>query len=175
MNFEIFKFEDKSGKMSKDTFVKNKYPEEYQVIMEFCQEKGLNDIRFKEKVYLFLNKRNSIPVCKNITCKNAVKFQNSTLGYREYCSTKCISSDPYIKNLKKQKSLEKFGTESPAQSLIVKEKIIKTNQERWGANSPMITDEVKEKSKQTLLKNYVTTRFGTVVIKNGFLIFQINI
>ncbi len=154
MNFEVFKLEDKSGRMSKDSFVKKNYPEEYQMIIDFCKINNIDEISFKEKVYLFLEGKNSVPVCKNPDCLNLVKFQNSTLGYREYCSTKCISSDPNVKNLKKQKSLDKYGTETPAQSKIIKEKIIKTNQEKWGSNSPMSSEEVKKKSKETLIKNH---------------------
>jgi hypothetical protein len=154
MNFEIFRGEDKSGKMSKVSFVSKNFPDEYKEIKVFCEQNGLNDLPFKEKVYLFLNKKDSTPFCKNKLCSNEVKFINSTLGYREYCSTKCTSSDPNIKNKKKQKSLEKFGTETPSQSSVIKEKIIKTNQEKWGSNSPMSSEKVKEKSKQTLLKNF---------------------
>jgi hypothetical protein len=83
-----------------------------------------------------------------------VSFKNSTLGYLKYCSNKCISSDPNIKKIKEQKSLEKFGTKTPAESEQVKNKTKKTNQERYGGNSAMSSEEIQEKSKQTLLKNW---------------------
>lgn len=154
MDLEIFKLEDKSGRMSKEKFVSKNYPEEYKFIIEFFKEKSIENIPFKERVYLILHNKLSIPKCKNDDCFNYVKFQNSTLGYREYCSTKCISSDPKIKNIKKQKSIDKFGTETPAQSKVIKDKIIETNQKKWGSNSPMCNDEIKNKSIQTLIKNY---------------------
>ena len=36
----------------------------------------------------------------------------------------------------------------------IKEKIIKTNQEKYGGNSPMQNLEIQNKSKNTLFKNY---------------------
>jgi hypothetical protein len=154
MNFEIFKSPDPSGRLSKESFISNNYPEEYSYIIDFCSKNDLNDLPFKEKVYLSVNKINRLPVCKNPNCSSLVSFRNSTLGYREYCSTKCLSSDPDIKKIKQQKSIQKYGTNTPAQSQVIKNKIIKTNLEKWGANSPMCDDGVRKKSKETLIKNW---------------------
>jgi hypothetical protein len=154
MNFEIFKSPDPSGRLSKESFISNNYPEEYIYIIDFCSKNGMNDLPFKEKVYLSVNKINRLPVCKNPNCSSLVSFRNSTLGYREYCSTKCLSSDPDIKKIKQQKSIQKYGTNTPAQSQVIKNKIIKTNLEKWGANSPMCDDGVRKKSKETLIKNW---------------------
>jgi hypothetical protein len=53
--------------------------------------------------------------------------------------------------------LKKFGTKSPSQSKLVKDKIIKTNNEKYGGNSAMSSKDTQEKSKQTLIKNYGIT------------------
>jgi hypothetical protein len=94
------------------------------------------------------------PICKNPNCNNEVNYKNSTIGYLHYCSNKCISSDPNIKQIKEDKSFAQFGTKAPAQSRQIKDKIIKTNQERYGANSPMCLQETQKKSKETLFLNY---------------------
>jgi hypothetical protein len=154
MNLEIFKQPDSSGRMSKESFLIKNYKEEYDHIIDYCTTYQILDISFKEKVYLCLNKISIIPTCKNPNCQNRVKFRNSTLGYRDYCSTKCISSDPNIKKIKENKSLENFGTKTPAESKSIKEKIIHTNQIRYGGNSAMSSDKVQEKSSQTLIKNW---------------------
>lgn len=154
MNLEIFNLPDPSGRMSKESFLIKNYKDEYDYIIKHSDVNNLTDITFKEKVYLSLNKINKVPTCKNPNCDNSVKFRNSSLGYREYCSTKCISSDPNIIKIKEESSLKKFGTKSPAQSKVIKDKINKTNQERYGHNSPMCLLETQEKSKQTLLKNW---------------------
>jgi hypothetical protein len=154
MNLNIFKEPDPSGRMSKESYVSKTYTEEYKVIIDYCNSNNIMDIPFKEKVYLFLNSLNSTPLCKNPNCDNKVNYINSTLGYREYCSNKCIGSDPNIQKIKEEKSILKFGTKTPAESKQIKEKIIKTNQERYGGNSPQSNTDIRNKSKETLLKNW---------------------
>ena len=149
MNLDIFKINDPSGKMCKESYVSKNFVKEY----EFIIQKIDIDIPFKEKVYLVLNDIKK-PICKNPNCKNPVKFKNSTIGYLDYCSNKCIGSDPNIIELKKIKSIEKFGTKTPAESDLIKEKIKKTNNNKYGGNSPMSSDDIKSKSKRTLMKNW---------------------
>jgi hypothetical protein len=154
MNLDIFNSPDPSGRFSKESFLLKNYPQEYAYILEYCNLNTIESLPFKEMVYLCLNNLKCVPKCKNPNCQNQVKFKNSTLGYLQYCSTKCISSDPNVKNLKEAKSIEKWGTKSPAQSDEIKNKIKKTNQQKWSGNSPMSSDIIKEKSKQTLKKNW---------------------
>ena len=154
MNLEVFNLPDSSGRMSKESFILKNYKEEYDYIVDYCDDNNLLNISFKEKVYLTLNNLESIPVCKNINCKNSVNFKNSTIGYLDYCSRRCVSSDPNMIKTKEEKSLKKFGTKSPAQSKVVKDKSSKTNQEKYGHNSAMCLIETQNKSKNTLLKNY---------------------
>jgi len=153
MDLNIFKTEDKSGKMAKESYVCKNHTEEYNFIIDNCKL----DIPFKEKVYIVINGLNDTPKCQNPNCNNSVKFKNSTIGYLNYCSKKCISSDPNIILRKEIKSIEKFGTKTPSQSKEIKDKIIKTNNIRYGGNSPMSSNDTQEKSKQTLLKNYGVT------------------
>lgn len=154
MDLNIFNLPDPSGKMSRESYLLKKYKEEYDYIIEYSTLNNLDDIPFKEKVYLCINDIKSVPICKNPNCDKSVKFKNTTLGYLNYCSNKCISSDPNIKSIKEEKSLEKWGTKSPAQSNIIKEKIIKTNKRKWGGNSPMSSTEIQRKSKKTLNENW---------------------
>ena len=150
MNLDIFRKYDPSGKMSRESYVKNNYKDEYDYIIDNIKE----DISFKEKVFLVLNGILSSPICKNPNCCNKVKFKNSSIGYLTYCSNKCISSDPDIKKIKEKKSFEKYGTKTPAESDIIKRKIIDTNNKKYGANSAMCIDLIKEKSRETLYNNY---------------------
>lgn len=154
MNLEIFSIPDPSGRMSKESYLFKNHKIEYDYIVSYCLENNIFDIPFKEKVYLCLNKLKSVPICQNAICGKRVKFKNSTIGYLKFCSNKCVSSDPSIKELKMIKSLERFGTKTPSESELVKEKIKKTNNERWGGNSPMCSEVIQEKSKKTLHKNW---------------------
>jgi hypothetical protein len=156
MNLNIFKEYDPSGKMTKESYIIKNHPDEYDFIIKYCESVNITST-FKEKVYLVINEYKELPICRNINCNNLVKFKNSSIGYLTYCSNKCISSDPDIKKQKENKSLERYGTKSPAQSKEVKDKIIKTNIERWGGNSPMSSDIIKSKSKKTLLNNWGVT------------------
>jgi hypothetical protein len=150
MNLEMFKINDPSGKMSKESYVLNNHREEYGYITS-----TLNiDIPFKEKVYLVINGLSEVPKCNNPNCQNNVKFKNSTLGYLKYCSNKCMGSDPDIIMKKQKKSIEKYGTKTPAESDIIKEKTKTTNNLKYGGNSAMSSDEIKNKSKETLIKNW---------------------
>jgi len=154
-NLNIFRQSDPSGKLTKESFLNKNYPNEYNYILRYCCENSISDeIPFKERVYQVLNLMKSTPNCKNPNCNKLVKFINSTLGYREYCSSGCVSGDPHIKEVKVSKSMEKYGTKTPAESQEVKNKIINTNLERYGGNSPMSDAEVMDRSKKTLYKNH---------------------
>jgi len=142
-----------SGRMFNEKYVKSNYVEIYDEVIQYC-EKNLNDLSFKEKVYHYVNDINYKILCANPNCNNEVNFKNSTLGYYKHCSIGCISSNPEVKNIKEIKSIEKFGTKTPAESEIIKNKMIKTNNERYGSNSPMQNDEIRKKSINTLMKNY---------------------
>lgn len=154
MNLSIFNEHDPSGKMSKEKYVLKNYPDEYEFIINWAIKNDLSEITFKEKVYSYVNNILTKPICKNPNCTNYVNFRNTTLGYREYCSTKCISTDPNIIKLKENISMEKWGTKTPAESREIRDKIIKTNQEKWGSNSPMGNKHIQFKSKQTLMDNW---------------------
>ena len=154
MNLDIFRMADPSGKMSKESYVMRCHKEEYDFILEYCERNGMGVCTFKEKVFLTINEHLQMPKCQNDSCGNAVKFKNSTLGYLSYCSNKCISSDPKIKRRKESKSLERYGTKTPAQSKEVKDRIIETNNRKWGGNSPMSSEKTKEKARKTLFRNW---------------------
>ena len=154
MNLNLFKSPDPSGKLSKESYLYKNHIDEYNYIIEYSNLNGIFDIPFKEKIYLCLNGMKSVPKCKNPNCNKKVKFKNSTIGYLTYCSNKCISSDPDIIKKKEDKSMEKWGTKTPAESSTIKDKIIKTNNEKCGGNSPMNNELIKKKSSNTLLKNH---------------------
>lgn len=154
MNFNIFKIEDKSGKMSKKSYLLKNHPKELEYILNWGYENNINELPLKEIIYLFINKKVNNPICKNPICKNPTKFRNKTLGYREYCSNKCIGSDPNIIKQKEEKSFKKWGTKTPAESNVIKDKIIKTNNEKYGHNSPILNQNIKEKSLKTLFNNW---------------------
>jgi hypothetical protein len=150
---EILFETDPSGKYSKSDYLKKNHIDLYNDIIIYAEKNNIADILFKEKVYCY--KYNILPpICKNPICNNKVQFRNSTIGYEEYCSNKCIGTDPIIQKRKEEKSLKKFGTKTPAESQIIKEKMIQTNNKKYGSNSPLQNNEIHKKSQQTLMNNY---------------------
>ena len=150
---DILNQPDPSGKLSKELYLKNNYNDLYIDIINYSISNGMVLLPFKEKVYCF--KYNIIPPkCQNPNCINTTKFKNSTIGYKVYCSIKCVSSDPKIKQIKETKSLQKFGTKTPAESQVIKNKIIKTNNDKYGFNCSLQNQKIKEKSIKTLMGNY---------------------
>ena len=142
-----------SGRMYVEKYLIKNYPEIHTEIINYCNEK-LSNIQFKEKVYHYVHDIKDNVLCKHPDCDKKVNFKNSTLGYNEYCSIQCISSDPLIKKIKEDKSYEKFGTKAPGMNSDIKNKTIKTNNERYGGNSPLNNKKIKQKSQQTLFNNY---------------------
>lgn len=154
MDLKIFNKPDRTGRMSREKYLLNNFPEEYNYIIEWSVKNNLRDIPLKEKIYLCTNNLLDKPKCKNPNCDNNTKFKNRTIGYFSYCSNKCIGSDPNIIKQKENKSIKKYGTKTPAESKEIKDKIIKTNNIKYGFNSPMCNKIIQNKSKKTLMENW---------------------
>lgn len=123
----IIKENGPSGRMYLEKYVMKNHIDIYNDIISFCNDNDLKELSFKEKVYHYVNDIKEIVLCKNPNCNNKTRFKNSTLGYGNYCSIQCISSDPNIKAIKEKKSYEKYGTKAPAMNKRVKDKMINTN------------------------------------------------
>ena len=86
-------------------------------------------------------------------CSNKTK-----IPYRDYLSNiknqnrYACKSCKFIKS--KKTNVEKYGYESPLKNEHIKNKLISTNQLRYGGNSPMSSEKIREKSKVTLLESY---------------------
>ena len=154
MDLNIFKKPDKTGKMSREKYLFNNYPEEYDYIIKWCKKYDLVELPLKEKIYLCLNDLSNKPKCRNTSCNNFTKFKNRTIGYLSYCSNKCIGSDLNMIKQKQQKSIKNYGTKTPAESKEIKDKIIRTNNKKYGFNSPMSNKIIRNKSNETLMKNW---------------------
>lgn len=154
MDFISLIKQDKSGSLCKENFLSKNYPEIFGEVLNWCTANNLSDIKFPEKVFLFINKLTEKPLCSNSHCSNPVSFLSVTRGYRNYCCKACISSDPNMKEKKISNSLKKWGVPNPQKSDIVKKKSELTNNQKYGSVSPMSNELIKNKARQTLLKNF---------------------
>ena len=151
-----------------------------------------HNIRSKDYYNQFLKKSND-GIC--LTCGRPTAFLNIQLGYRQYCSTKCVSNNPQIilqkikntnyanrREKSKQTCLRKYGVENPMQCLEIKQKVLnKLNEQKsqiqlkrrntfikkYNSTSPFGNKNVRNKSKETLQRNYnVCLPFESLQIRN---------
>lgn len=126
-----------------------------------------HNITDKEKFYLeFLgNEKKACEVCKGPT-----KFVSLSVGYKKFCSIKCVFENEKMKNLKdgytnvfqrpeikekmKQTNIKKYGCENPSQSEVIKRKKEETTFSHFGVYSPSQSKIVREKAKNTYIEKY---------------------
>lgn len=99
----------------------------------------------------YLTKSND-GICKK--CGNPTRYMSITLGYRQYCSSKCSNSDSNVL-IKKQITCNKnYGVDHPLQSNVIKSKIISTNIEKYGVEWGLANSDIKNNIKNTNLEKY---------------------
>jgi hypothetical protein len=141
----LFNTPDPSGKFSRADYLSKYHIDLYNEIVNYCIEYNITDLPFKEQVYHYKHDIKENLICKNPNCNNPTHFRNSTLGYFDYCSKGCISTDPNIKQVKVNKSLATYGTNTPLQSPIVKAKGYKTNMKKYGKKIALQNPIIKQK------------------------------
>lgn len=117
---------------------------EVDVICDLCGKK----LKRTYKDYLLKRKDCDMDVCYN--CKGIRAKTTTLLKY----GVENISQLPEIKEKKRNKSIEKFGTNCVLQNDDIKEKIKTTVREKYGVDYVGQSDSVKEKAKQKSLLKY---------------------
>lgn len=130
---------DKNNKQIFDEFL-IKYPKFFDKINEmiYICDKSINEIISQKLCY----------------CGQIKYLKNFIVGYRQYCSVKCMSLSDSVKNKKKQTTYSNYGVDNPAQSQNVRERMKTTIIEKYGVEHQMHSDEIKEKLYQTNLDKY---------------------
>jgi len=137
----------------RENWIKKNYPNEYNNIINFCE--NLNITKFSQKIYHYINNIKTIPKCKK--CKiNDSRFNGFNIGYDKCCSKSCASKYSSKKGYenRKKNTIKKYNVEHTSQLEIVKVKIKKTNLKRYGVEYPQQTDKIKEKIKKTINTKY---------------------
>lgn len=134
-------------------------------VNSYISENKIPVDRFVEKLWYYFNGEKQTALCKNKNCHNKTRFIGLTVGYLDYCSSKCSNSSDDIKNKKITSNIKKYGVANPYQSSEIKQKIKNTNIERYGADNPMKSDEIKKKMMERSIaetgKKWALTRGGT--------------
>ena len=144
---------NKNSNTLQEKWIKSHYPEFYDFIIE---NYPIN-IQFKEKLYWYFNGITNHPVCE--TCGATVKFISFGEGYKRFCSGACSSRNESTQQKTKQTNLERYGTDNPAKSQQIKDKIKQINEEKYGCH-PMRLESTHEKIKQNCRKKYGVDHFA---------------
>jgi hypothetical protein len=107
----------------------------------------------KEQYYNTYLSENGAGVCY---CGNKTKFRNLSVGYLQYCSSKCSYHSPEVKEKRDNTNLRKYGTTNVNESDAVKDKRKATVRSRYGVDHITQLDQVKDKIKETNLSRYGT-------------------
>lgn len=109
-----------------------------------------DEMPFMEKVYLIINDETKSRTCK---CGTRLRFESIFYGYK-LCSNKtCKYMNDYIQEQTKKSNMKKYGVEYPFQLKEVQEKIQKTFKEKYNGN-PVYDENIKNKIIKTNIERY---------------------
>ena len=133
------------------TVEKNRVKYDYNYLKSYCDDNNIELLKdyINEKVT-----RDTIieAKCKTDDCDGFVKKK-----FRDFINIGCFCRNCIIQNWKekiKKTNLQRFGVENAFQSQDIKDKIKETNIEKYGFESAMQSKEVKDKIKKTCLQKY---------------------
>lgn len=140
----------------------------YPIFGQYIQHRFIDIIEDhktpKELIYRIEHKIEELPKCP--ICGKILKFDRVRNIYKSFCSSKCRYSDSGNKLVSQQvfdTKLKRYGTGT--YNNIEKQK--QTNLEKYGFETSLKNENVKNKIKQTLLDNYgVDNPFKSLEIQN---------
>jgi hypothetical protein len=145
-----------SGKIKVTESSVSKYYPELLVVLDN------SIIPFNERVYCYL--KDTIPnkLCKN--CKlGKVSFDTFSKGYNDYCSVRCSSNSNIKKNNIVDTVNKKYGVNNVG--TVTRKKALETMDNKYGSHISL-TEQYKEKFKETSIKNYgVDHPFKSSIVK----------
>ena len=115
-----------ASRLSKAYIIKHKEILDY-LLNRYSNNYTINDI--SEIIYRIVNNINSIPNC---ICGNQLKYVGFYCGYQKHCSSKCAARDPIVKEKLVKTNLEKYGVEHSSQLKEYNDKMLQTKLEKYG-------------------------------------------
>ena len=152
---EIIKifFTEKGNRRSYNKIIKNN-----PNIKEYLDNRYKDETDYNRIIWRIKEEFNEMPLCP-VCNKNQIKFRGtSQQGFAKTCCKKCrdiLWHQIYVKSIK-----EKYGVENAFQAEICKEKIKKTNLERYGVECSLQNKEVRNKGIETCLRKYGVKNAG---------------
>ena len=126
-------------------FLKNQKNIDYLNFLNSEIDDTILDRNLPEKIYYFVNKIDSILLCK---CGEHLSFIGFKNGYR----TSCGKKECYVNN-RKNTCLKKYGVDNPKKSKDIIDKERNGIIEKWGKHYMMDTN-IRSKFRDTMVKNW---------------------
>lgn len=104
-----------------------------------------------ERIFHIVKELNQRPICY---CGQKTTFNSFNKGYATYCSVKCASNDPKIRDKCKDTCRKKYGSDNVFQSDSVKEKSKQTILARFGSDNVSKVKVIQDKKFDTMVKRY---------------------
>ena len=138
-------------------FSKSQYIQKYFTPEELKYLRSCFGKTISEKYYCLKHGLTEQPKCP--CCGKPLKFNSFKEGYHTFCSTSCRSKSTIFteesKNKRRKTNLGRFGSiGGPWNSFETKEKVKKTNNKKYGSDSPFSSKDIRQKSKETINNRY---------------------
>jgi len=104
-----------------------------------------------ERVYCIDNNIKNRVLCY---CGSPVNYLKYSIGYSKRCSRKCIYADPEVSKKRKETCIEKYGVSSFTKTKEYIEKTKKTNNDKYGVDFYLQTDEINQTRIEKNIEKY---------------------
>jgi len=111
----------------------------------------IKNISFKEKFYLYENNIELPPICY---CGNSLKFINMNIGYRKFCSRRCMLDSDEVKNKRKSTCIYKYGVDNPSKNENIKNSVKETNKSKFGHDYPLQSPSILDNIRKKFIEKY---------------------
>jgi very-short-patch-repair endonuclease len=138
-----------------EKWIKNNLEELYLNVLRFIHDNKLKTEKFSQSLYHYYNDMKSLPLCK-FCGKINNRFVGFDSGYRDCCSKHCeiLYTRPKGIETRKKNTIEKYGVEHTSQLDSVKEKQKQTNLIRYNGVAPSCNKEILNKVIKTNNEKY---------------------
>ena len=111
------------------------------------------------RIFYILNNLNELPTCANPSCSNKVKINFTVYTpkqkyYNCHCCGRCVQLDPHVKQKIETTNIQRYGIRRGNIKSDTVEKRKHTCRERFGADSPLESQKIRDKCKTTLREHY---------------------
>jgi G:T-mismatch repair DNA endonuclease (very short patch repair protein) len=135
------------------SYFEKHFPVEYDKINK------LEPVKFQEKLYWYTHNLSSVPRCR---CGARLKFLCYSKGYQQYCSRKCLNSDPAKIARTKNTCQKRYGGDCPSSSEDIKNKIKATNRSKYGTEWSAGSRQIQDKIRSTVRSKYGVSCAGSI-------------